>query len=62
MIQWLSKKVQDPIIPIDEARVASFQTDSNVNIVFYGDINSPQGTILLNFAKTDDYNSTSNFT
>lgn len=59
MLQWLSKKVQEPIIAVEEARLEALQTDGNVNIVFFGDLKSPQAATLLNIAKNDDYNSTS---
>lgn len=58
MLQWLSKKVQEPLIAVAEERLAALKTDGNVNIVFFGDLKSPQGATLLNIAKNDDYNST----
>ena len=59
MTSWLGKKVQEPIIPIDEKRLALLETDGNVNIVFYGEANTPQYNTLLGIAKADDYNSNS---
>lgn len=58
MLQWLSKKVQEPIIAVQEDRLPALQADGNVNIVFFGDLKSAQAAALLNIAKNDDYNST----
>lgn len=57
---WLNKKVQDTVILVDVDKLPELETNGNVNIVFYGDIHSPQGTNIINVAKTDDYNSNNN--
>jgi hypothetical protein len=57
MGEWLKKKILDPIIATNLDNLASIETDGKVNIVFFGDVDSPQGKILLNIAKVDDYNS-----
>lgn len=62
MGEWLKKKMLDPIIATDLDNLASIETDGKVNIVFFGDLNSNQGKILLNLAKVDDYNSKSDLT
>lgn len=56
MGEWLKKKILDPIIATNLDNLASIETDGKVNIVFFGDVDSPQGKILLNIAKVDDYN------
>lgn len=58
MTSWLAKKIQEPIVTIDEKRLPELETDGYVNIVFYGDANTPQYNSLLSIAKVDDYNST----
>lgn len=57
MGEWLKKKILDPIIATNSDNLALIETDGKVNIVFFGDVDSPQGKILLNIAKVDDYNS-----
>lgn len=59
MTNWLGKKIQEPIIRIDQARLATLETDGNVNIVLHGAADTPQYNALLAIAKTDDYNSKS---
>lgn len=54
---WLGKKILAPIISLDESKISSLLTDGLVSIVFYGDLDSPQGKTLMNVAKVDDYNS-----
>lgn len=56
MTSWLGKKIQEPIIRIDQARLAALETDGNVNIVLHGAADTPQYNVLLAIAKTDDYN------
>jgi len=58
MTFWLLKRSQNSIISLPESRLAELESDGNVNIVFYGDLNTPQGASLLTNAKIDDYNST----
>jgi thioredoxin-like negative regulator of GroEL len=57
MTSWLGKKIQEPIIRIDQARLATLETDGNVNIVLHGAADTPQYNALLAIAKADDYNS-----
>lgn len=57
MSEWLKKKILDPIIATNVDNLANIETDGKVNIVFFGDVDSTQGKILLNLAKVDDYNS-----
>jgi protein disulfide-isomerase A1 len=57
MTSWLAKKIQEPIVTIPQSRLPSLETDGNVNIVFYGDAESPQYNTILSLAKNDDYNS-----
>jgi thioredoxin-like negative regulator of GroEL len=57
MTSWLGKKIQDPIIRIEQARLASLETDGNVNIVLHGAADTPQYNAVLAIAKADDYNS-----
>lgn len=59
MNSWLGKKIQEPIILIQQARLASLETDGNVNIILHGDADTPQYNSLLAIAKADDYNSKS---
>jgi len=56
---WITKKINDPVIALDQSKLSTLESDGHINIVFYGDINSPEGTILNNIAKTDDFNGTS---
>lgn len=53
---WINKKINDPVIALDPSKLPTLQNDGHVNIVFYGDINSPSGVTLNNIAKTDDFN------
>lgn len=59
MTSWLGKKIQEPIIRIDQARLATLETDGNVNIILHGAEGTPQYNALLAIAKADDYNSKS---
>ena len=58
MTFWLNKKVLPPIVTIPADKLASLETDGNVNIVFYGELSSPKAEILSKLSSVDNYNST----
>jgi hypothetical protein len=53
---WIQKKINDPVVALDASQLSTLESNGQVNIVFYGDINSPQGSILNEIAKTDNFN------
>lgn len=48
--------MNDPVVALDPSKISTLESNGQVNIVFYGDINSPQGTILNEIAKADNFN------
>lgn len=57
MVNWLSKKTRDPVLPITPEQLEDLTTNGKVNIVFHGDLASESGQIIANLAKVDDFNS-----
>jgi protein disulfide-isomerase A1 len=57
MVNWLSKKTRDAVLPITADELEALATNGKVNIVYHGDITTDNGQIVANLAKLDDFNS-----
>lgn len=57
LVNWLSKKTRDPLVPVDQAGYEKLQNEGKVSIVFHGDASSEQGQTVARLAMADDYNS-----
>ncbi len=40
MVNWLSKKTRDPLVPADQATYEKLQSEDKVSIVYHGDASS----------------------
>jgi protein disulfide-isomerase A1 len=54
---WLNKRTLPPLIPIDSDQLDDLETNGEVNIVFYGNKDSPKADIVAKISTEDDFNS-----